>query len=39
MGKTYEDTLLSKKMIIITKDEEDLISEQGLNIEVIPVWK
>jgi predicted AAA+ superfamily ATPase len=28
-----------KKMIIITKEEEQMISEMGLNIEVIPVWK
>ena len=28
-----------KKMVVITKDEEDTISEQGINIEVIPVWK
>ncbi len=28
-----------KKMIIITKDEEDTISAQGKKIEVIPVWK
>jgi len=28
-----------KKMIIITKDEEETISEQGINIEVIPCWK
>jgi hypothetical protein len=28
-----------KKMIVITKDEEDTITEQGINIEVIPVWK
>ncbi|MEI6753318.1 MAG: ATP-binding protein [Paludibacter sp.] len=28
-----------KKMIIITKDEEETILEQGINIEVIPVWK
>jgi hypothetical protein len=27
------------RWIIITKDEEDTISEQGINIEVIPVWK
>ena len=28
-----------KKMIIITKDEEEILSEQGITIEVIPVWK
>lgn len=28
-----------KRMIVITKDEEDNISEQGINIEVIPAWK
>jgi predicted AAA+ superfamily ATPase len=28
-----------KKMVIITKDEEDTISEQGIDIEVIPAWK
>ncbi|MCX6325388.1 MAG: ATP-binding protein [Bacteroidia bacterium] len=28
-----------KRWIIITKDEEDNISEQGINIEVIPAWK
>jgi predicted AAA+ superfamily ATPase len=28
-----------KKMLIITRDEEDMISENGVNIEVVPVWK
>jgi hypothetical protein len=28
-----------KRWIIITKDEEETILEQGLVIEVIPVWK
>lgn len=28
-----------KRWIIITKDEEETISEQGINIEVIPAWK
>jgi predicted AAA+ superfamily ATPase len=28
-----------KRWIIITKDEEDNLSEQGINIEVIPSWK
>ena len=28
-----------KKWIIITKDEEETISEQGIIIEVIPAWK
>jgi len=28
-----------KRMIIITKDEEDIILAQGKSIEVIPVWK
>ena len=29
-----------KKMIVITKDEEEtIVSEQGINIEVTPVWK
>jgi uncharacterized protein len=28
-----------KRYIIITKDEKGTISEQGINIEVIPVWK
>ena len=28
-----------KRWMIITKDEEDTISEQEINIEVIPVWK
>lgn len=27
------------KMLIITKDEEDTITEQGIVIQVIPVWK
>lgn len=27
------------RWIIITKDEEDTISEQGINIEVIPAWR
>ena len=26
-------------MIVITKDDEETISEQGILIEVIPVWK
>jgi len=25
--------------MIITKDEEGTISENGINIEVIPIWK
>jgi len=28
-----------KKMLIITKDEERVISESGVDIEVIPIWK
>lgn len=28
-----------KRMIIITKDEEETISENGFTIEVVPVWK
>ena len=28
-----------KKMLIITKDEETVISENGTTIEVVPVWK
>jgi len=28
-----------KKMMIITKDEEETILEQGVSIEVVPVWK
>jgi len=28
-----------KKMIVITKDDEETISEQGILIEVIPVWR
>ena len=28
-----------KKMLIITKDEENIISENGMDIEVIPIWK
>jgi len=28
-----------KKMVIITKDEEDIISEGGMEIEVLPIWK
>jgi predicted AAA+ superfamily ATPase len=28
-----------KKMMVITKDEEDTISELGRTIEVVPVWK
>ncbi len=28
-----------KRWIVITKDEEDTITEQGINIEVVPVWK
>jgi predicted AAA+ superfamily ATPase len=26
-------------MLIITKDEENTISENGADIEVVPVWK
>ena len=28
-----------KKMLIITKDEENIIFENGMEIEVIPIWK
>lgn len=28
-----------KRWIVITKDDEDIISEQGINIEVIPSWR
>ena len=28
-----------KKMLIITKDEESIISENDINIEVLPAWK
>jgi hypothetical protein len=28
-----------KKMIILTKDEEETISKQGMTIQVVPVWK
>ena len=28
-----------RRMIVITKDEEETISEQSISIEVIPVWK
>jgi predicted AAA+ superfamily ATPase len=28
-----------RKILIITRDEEDRISENEINIEVIPVWK
>jgi predicted AAA+ superfamily ATPase len=28
-----------KKMLILTKDEENIISENGMEIEVIPIWK
>jgi len=28
-----------KKMIIITRDEENIITENGIDIEIIPVWK
>ena len=28
-----------KKMIIITKEEENIISENGVEIEIIPIWK
>ncbi|GHT53248.1 ATP-binding protein [Bacteroidia bacterium] len=28
-----------KRMMIISKDEEETISEQGMNIDVVPVWK
>jgi predicted AAA+ superfamily ATPase len=28
-----------KKMLIISKDEENIISENGVEIEVIPIWK
>ena len=28
-----------KKMLIITKDEESIISKNGVEIEVVPIWK
>ena len=28
-----------KKMLIITRDDENKITENGINIEIIPVWK
>jgi len=28
-----------KKMLIVTKDEENVISENGIEIDVVPVWK
>jgi predicted AAA+ superfamily ATPase len=28
-----------KKALIITRDEENTVSENGINIEVIPIWK
>jgi predicted AAA+ superfamily ATPase len=28
-----------KKMLIISKDEENIISESGVEIEVVPIWK
>ena len=28
-----------KKMLIVTKDEENTISENGVEIEIIPIWK
>ncbi|MCL2040852.1 MAG: ATP-binding protein [Bacteroidales bacterium] len=28
-----------KKMLVITRDEENKITENGINIEIIPVWK
>jgi len=28
-----------KRMIIVTKDEENTVSENGVEIEIIPVWK
>jgi predicted AAA+ superfamily ATPase len=28
-----------KKMLVITRDEENVISENGVNIEVVPAWK
>ena len=28
-----------KKMLIITKDEENIISEDGIEIEILPIWK
>jgi len=33
------ERLKVKKMLIITKDEENIISEKGVEIEVIPAWK
>ena len=28
-----------KKMLIVTKDEENVISESGIEIDVVPIWK
>jgi predicted AAA+ superfamily ATPase len=28
-----------KRMLIVTKDEESIISEDGMEIEVVPIWK
>jgi len=28
-----------KRMLIVTKDEENIISENGVEIEIIPIWK
>jgi len=28
-----------EKMLIITKDEENTISENDVNIDVVPIWK
>ena len=35
MNETYKTV----KNLIITFDEEDVIEENGLQIEVVPIWK
>lgn len=28
-----------KRMIVVTKDEEDIVEKDGCRIEIIPLWK
>jgi len=35
----FSKRMMVNRMVIITKEEETTISENGLNIDVIPIWK
>ena len=28
-----------KRMMVVTKDEEDIVEKEGCRIEIIPLWK